>query len=126
MKHCNCFIFYQIEEFITAKKNSFKNISHVLVVTTVDKLSFLPPSTVDLNCGSKPPSSKIKSSTGIDKRHKVGRFECGMEVAVIKEDKPLKGTIKFIGKAAGEDEMRFGIELVSSYHICFSITFSAL
>ena len=55
----------------------------------------------------------------MEKHDKFGKFKCGMEVTLFMKDKPLKGTIKFIGKAAGEDEMSFGIELVSLYHIWF-------
>ena len=54
-----------------------------------------------------------RTSQKIEKYDNYGKIKIGTKAAVYRDKKPLKGTIKFIGRLASHEEMTFGIELVS-------------
>ena len=82
-------------------------------MTTVDKLIF--PTTSIHGQNDKSHGKPKKSS--IVRVEKWDIFKVGMKVSVFIGDKILKGTIKFIGMAAHEKDMTFGVELVSFIYI---------
>ena len=78
------------------------------VTTTIDNVVFTGPKTY-----SREYKGRKASSTLIEQMKKWENLETGKRVVVFVEDKPIKGTIKFIGKAKYLKDVQIGIELVS-------------
>ncbi|XP_065064784.1 ubiquitin carboxyl-terminal hydrolase CYLD-like [Rhopilema esculentum] len=83
------------------------------VMTTVDHMVFNGPKTY-----SKDNKGRKASSTSIEPMKKWDNFETGKRVVVFVEDKPIKGTIKFIGKVKFLKDVQIGIELDSPKGSC--------
>ena len=73
----------------------------------------MPTTKVSQNGVSKSVDSGTRTSQKIEKYDCYGEIKIGTRAAVFRDKKPLKGTIKFIGRLASHKEMTFGIELVS-------------
>ena len=103
-------VLFQLHEQSYYHGTTITRSSHVDKTATADQLTFKPS-------GKKISDSKTSNSYAsgqIEEHDKFGNFEMGMKVVVFRDEKPLKGTIKFIGKADFQEDMSYGIELVGS------------